>query len=167
FKIWLAGIICYLFLRKLGLGHVSATGGSFAYCLSGAFIFYPFLPWTDVAILTPALLLVAKKCFDESPARDTIALGSVVFAISLLGAHIEALVIQFLYVNLFVVFEAFTSKRKKVRGVATWAGVVLMGLGLASFFLLPVLEYLREATLGYGAVGLRSLLTDGNPVTWW
>jgi hypothetical protein len=169
FKVWLAGIICYIFLKKLGLAHVPAIGGSLAYCLSGAFIFYPFLPWTDVAILTPALLLVAKNCFDEPSARHTLALGGGVFAISILGAHIETLVIQFFYVNLFVLFEAITRKKERVRGVAIWAGVVLLGLGLASFFLFPVFEYLREATLGHGAnVGPVSLSTDGwNPAISW
>jgi hypothetical protein len=167
-KLWTAGFLCYLFLRKLNLSSVSAIGGGLAYCLSGAFIFYAFLPWTNVAILLPALLFVAKKCFDGSPTRHTLAVGGAVFAISLLGAHIEALIIQFLYVNLFVVFEALTSKREKVRGVATWAGVVLLGLGLASFFLFPVFEYLSESTLARATdAGLYSLSTDGNPVIWW
>jgi len=167
-RLWVAGMLCYLFLRRLDLGWLSAVGGGLAYSLSGAFIFYPFLPWTNVAIMTPALLLVAKRCFDQPFSRQAVVLGSVVFAISLLGAHIEALVIQFLYVILFVLFLAITRKKESIRGITTWGASVLLGMGLGAFFLFPVLEYLLEATLGHGAgAGLASLSTEGNPAIWW
>ena len=166
-KLWIAGTLCYLFLRKLGLRWLPATGGSIAYALSGAFIFYPFLPWTNVAIMTPALLLAAKKCFDQPFSRDAVVLGGVTFAVSLLGAHIEALVIQFLYLIMFVLFMVITSKKKRIRGIATCAASVLLGMGLGAFFLLSVLEYLLEATLGHSAgVGLASLSGEGNPAIW-
>jgi len=167
-KLWLAGVLCYLFLRDLRLRFMPSLGGSFAYCLSGAFIFYPFTPWADVAILTPALLLSAKRCFDRPLSAGCLSIGSVVLAISILGAHIEALVIQFLFVNLFVLFEAIVIRREnRARGVASWVATVLLGFGLAAFFLLPVFEYLSLATLGHGGdVGVHSLSTDGNPVIW-
>jgi len=168
FKLWFAGILCYLFLRDLKLQFISSLGGAFAYCLSGAFIFYPFTPWADVAILTPALLLSAKRCFDRPLSASSLCIGSVVLAVSILGAHIEALVIQFLFVNLFVLFEAIVMRREnRARGVVSWVVTVLLGFGLAAFFLLPVFEYLSLATLGHGGnVGVRSLSTDGNPMTW-
>ena len=167
-KLWAAGFLCYLLLRELGLSQVPAIGGGFAYSLSGAFIFNPFMPWTNVAVLTPALLLVVKRCFDRPFGRDSVALGSIIFAVSLLGAHIEALVIQFLFVNLFVVFEAIARKKESIHAIATWMIVVLSGLGLAAFYLLPVFEYLGEATLAHGGgAGLHSLATFGNPAISW
>ena len=167
-KLWIAGTLCYLFLKKLGLRWLPAIGGGIAYALSGAFIFYPSMPWTNVAIMTPALLLVAKRCFDQPFNRGVIVLGSLVFVISLLGAHIEALVIQFLYVILFVLFMILTTRKQRMRGIATWAASILLGVGLGAFFLLPVLEYLREAAFGHPAGwGLSSLSTGGNPATWW
>ena len=167
-KLWLAGILCYLLLRDLKLQFISSLGGAFAYCLSGAFIFYPFTPWADVAILTPALLLSAKRCFDRPLSASSLCIGSVVLAVSILGAHIEALVIQFLFVNLFVLFEAIVMRREnRVRGVVSWVATILLGFGLAAFFLLPVFEYLSLATLGHGGnVGVHSLSTDGEPMTW-
>jgi len=93
-ELWSAGVLCYLFLRKLNLRWLPATGGALAYALSGAFILYPFVPWTNVAIMTPALLLAAKRCFEQPFNGYSIALGSIIFSFSLLGAHIEALVIQ-------------------------------------------------------------------------
>lgn len=55
-----------------------------------------------------------------------------------------------------------------MRGAATWLAAVLLGLGIAAFYLFPVFEYLGEAALGHGpGVGLHSLATDGNPATWW
>jgi len=63
----------------------------------------------------------------------------------------RALVIQFLYVNLFVLFELITAKNRRKRGIITWTTAILLGLGIAAFFLLPVFKYLIEATLGHGA----------------
>jgi hypothetical protein len=168
FKLWIAGFLSYLFLRKLGLSSVPATGGGLAYSLSGALIFYPFMPWTNVAIMTPALLLVAKRSFDRSFDGTSVALGAIVVTVSLLGAHIEALVIQFLYVGLFVLFEVVTRKKDRIRGLATCGAVLILGFGLAAFYLLPVFEYLLESPLAHGSgVGLSSFRIEGNPVIWW
>jgi len=167
-KLWAAAFLCYEFTKSLGLGHVASLGAGFAYSLSGAFIFYPFLPWTNVAVMTPALLFAAKKCFDHPLRADSLALGGAVFAFSLLGAHIEALTIQFLFVGMFVVFEAMTRQKGKLKGILSWVAVLLLGFGLASFFLFPVFEYVQLAFLGHTAnVGIRSVSNDGNPVIWW
>lgn len=134
--------------------------------MSGAFIFYPFMPWTDVALMTPAVLLAAKLCFDNPLSGKAIVAMSAAFGISLLGAHLEALIIQALFLGLFVLFETTTSKN--YRGLLTCFLSVLLGFGLTSFYWLPVFEYLREATLGHAAgVGVRSVVTDGNPAIWW
>lgn len=167
-KLWTAAFLCYEFTKSLGLGHVASIGAGFAYSLSGAFIFYPFMPWTNVAVMTPALLLAAKKCFDHPLRAGSVALGAVAFAFSLLGAHIEALTIQFLFVGMFVIFEAFTRGKGRLKGIVSWVAVILLGLGLASFFIFPVFEYVQLAFLGHGAnVGLRSVADDGNPIIWW
>jgi hypothetical protein len=126
------------------------------------------MPWSDIAILTPALLLAAKKCYDRPLSANSLAVGGILVSVSILGAHIETLVIQFLFVGLFVLFQAIAIRRKdRARGLATWIGTVSIGFGLAAFFLLPVFEYLSVATLGrLGDVGVHSLSTDGNPATW-
>jgi hypothetical protein len=166
-KLWLAGILCYLFLKDLQLDFMPSLGGSFVYCLSGALIFSPFMHWSDVAILTPALLLAAKRCFDRPLSANSLSMGSILVSVSILGAHIESLVIQFLFVALFVLFQAIAIRRKdRVRGLVTWMGTVSIGFGLAAFFLLPVFEYLSLATLGHvGDVGVLSL-SDGSPAAW-
>jgi hypothetical protein len=167
-ELWLAGFLAYLLFRKLGVGHVAGVGGGAAYSLSGAFILYPFVPWSDVAILTPALLLTVWACFNKRRTTPTIIIGAIVFAASILGAHMETLIIQFLFVNLFVVFEAVGREEDRLRGLRTWVIVVALGLGLSSFFLLPVFEYLQNAALGHAAgAGAGSFLTDGNPAVWW
>jgi hypothetical protein len=95
-------------------------------------------------------------------------MGSILMSISILGAHIESLVIQFLFVGLFVLFQVVAFGRKdRARGLATWIGTVAIGFGLVAFFVLPVFEYLSLAALGrLGDVGINSMLTDGNPATY-
>nr|MDO8134225.1 YfhO family protein [Candidatus Njordarchaeum guaymaensis] len=118
--------------------------------------------------LTPLLLLSVNRSFDYPFSAGSIALGSVALAVSILGAHIEGLIIQFLLVILFVIFEATVARgRSRIRGVATWLTTVLLGFGLVAFFLFPVLEYLTHAQLGHsGGVGANSLATDGEPMIW-
>jgi hypothetical protein len=168
-KLWTAGILAYLLLRRIGLSFLSAIGGGLAYCLSGAFSWYPFLPWTNVAILTPALLLVSIMCFQEPFRTSSVVTGSMAFAVTLLGAHLESLIIQFAYLLLFVMFEAATRRgQRKFAGLATWAISLVLGIGLAAFFVLPVQEYIREAALGHGPdVGIMSVATAGNRTIWW
>ncbi len=167
-KLWAAAMLCYLFLKKLGLSVTACAGGGLAYSLSGAFIWNPFVPWTDIGIMTPALLLVVKRCFDRPLSRMSIALASIFISVSLLGAHIEALIIQFLFVGWFAVFEVITRKKARMSGTLTLLAGIIFGLGLAAFFLLPVLEYLFSSPVGHGAgTGLHSLSSDGNPATYW
>src|SRR5208337_3709154 len=166
-KLWTAGILAYLLLKRMGLGFSSAIGGGLAYCLSGAFIWSPFMNWTNVAILTPALLLVVVKCFDKPFAASVIVGGSFAFAIALLGAHLESLLIQFSYVFLFVIFEIATRRnQRKMLGAVTWAITILLGIGLAAFFLVPLQEYSGVAVFFHGPeVGIASFA--GHRLVWW
>jgi hypothetical protein len=172
-KLWTAGILAYFLLRHMGLSFHSAIGGGLAYCLSGAFIWSPFINWTNVAILTPALLLVVMKCFDQPFAPSIVVTGSLAFAISVLAAHLESLLIQFSYVFLFVIFEAATRrKQRKMFGVVTWVITIILGTGLAAFFLVPLQEYGGVAALFHGPwMGtisvVRGLPGDENPLIWW
>jgi len=172
-KLWTAGMLAYLLLKHMRLSFCSAMGGALAYCLSGAFIWSPFMNWTNVAILMPALLLIAMKCFDEPLHPSTITIGSLTFAATLLAAHLESLLIQFSYIFLFVVFEAATRRnRRKMFGLLTWAITIILGAGLTAFFLLPLQEYSAIAALFHGQwVGLAStasgLTRDQNPMVWW
>jgi hypothetical protein len=149
-KLWVAGILAYLLLRHMELSFSSAIGGGLAYCLSGAFIWSPFMNWTNVAVLMPALLLVVMKCFERPLAASSIVSGSLAFGIALLGTHAESILIQFSYVLLFVIFEAATRRDQRIRGLATWAITILLGLGLAAFYLLPFQEYVGLAFLFHG-----------------
>ena len=172
-KLWMAAILAYFLLRHMGLSFSSAIGGGLAYCLSGVFIWSPFMNWTNVAILTPALLLVVMKCFDEPFAPSIVVSGSLAFAITLLGSHLESLVIQFAYVLLFVIFEAATRrKQRRILGIVTWAMTILLGAGLAAFFLVPLQEYSSVAAFFHGPWVGNASVAGGlpghqNPLVWW
>jgi hypothetical protein len=169
-KLWVAGIFAYFLLRRMELSFSAAVGGGLAYALSGQFILSPFMNWTNVAILTPALLLVVMKSFDEPFRPGVVVGGALAFALAILGAHLEALLIQFSYVLLFVIFEAATRPgRRRMLGLSTWAITILLGTGLAAFFLLPVLQYSGVALLPHGrGTGLLSLSSGANnPLMYW
>lgn len=163
-KLWAAGLLAYFLLRHMGLSFSSAIGGGLAYCLSGAFIWSPFMNWTNVAILTPALLLVVMKCFDKPFAPSIIVGGSLAFAITLLAAHLESILIQFSYVLLFVIFEVATRRKQRMSALATWLVTILLGSGLAAFLLVPLQEYVSVAAFFHGpGVGMTSLAGLSQP----
>ncbi len=164
-KLWVAAMFSYLLLKRFGLSKAVCMGGAFAYSLSGALVVNPFVPWTDIAIMTPAVLLVVKRCIDNT-CRQSIALASVVVSITILGAHIETLVIEFLLVGWFAIFEIITRKAGRIKSLFRLLSSVVLGFGVAAFFLFPVFEYLLGSAFAHGAgVGLQSLSTRGLPYT--
>lgn len=167
-KLWLAGIFCFLLLKRLGLSNTACMGGALAYALSGALVMNPFSTPTDIALMTPAVLFVAKKCIDDR-SRQSIALAGIVFSITLLGAHIETLVIQFLFVGLFAIFEIITRKAGRMKSLFALLSSIALGFGTAAFFLFPVYEFLNNSTFAHGTgVGLQSLSTANlNPALYW
>ena len=171
-KLWVAALFSFLLLKRFGLSKAASLGGAFAYSLSGALIVNPFVPPTEIAIMIPAVLLVVKGCID-APSRKSIAIATAVFSVTLLGAHIETLTIQFLFAGWFAIFELITRKTKRIKDLFTLLSGVALAFGIAAFFLFPVFEYLLSSSLAHGTgVGLQSLsstlyVTKLQPVFYW
>jgi hypothetical protein len=150
-RFWLAAVFTAMFLRELNLKKWSVVAGSAVYMLSGAFTWYPTHIWSNVIVFTPLLLLLIEKLVKEEQHSKFIAITSLVFAFSILGAHIESLILQLILISLYFFFRLYEIRVNVIRKLVAYGASVLLALGLSAFFTLPVLEYLSFSYLGHGA----------------
>lgn len=166
--LWVAGISTFLFLRNLGLNFISSLTGGIFYLLSGAFTWY--LPHTPVPTMmfTPLLLYLLDKIV-EGRNPKYILLTSIIFSLSVLGAHLESLALQFVFVGLYLcyrvlhlTFSNYSNKQRQkiidsctmlqknnVRRILMWSiAACIGGLALSAFFILPVYEFLHNGVIG-------------------
>ncbi len=172
--LWVAGISTFLFLRTLGLNFISSIAGGIFYMLSGALTWY--LPHTSVAVMifTPLILYSLEKIIQNNNPKYII-LTSISISFGILGAQIESLVIQFVFISLFfgyrIIPKIITNNRQKknhvntnndlnalfdTRRILIWAVVAFIGgLGLSGFFLFPVFEFLLNGIISHdSSIGL-------------
>jgi len=100
----LAGLFTYLFLKCWNLSFLSRISGSIFFMLSGAFTWY--LPHNSIPIIvfTPLLFLSIEKIIQKKDPRYII-LGSILFALPILGGHVESIILLFLFVGFYFLFR--------------------------------------------------------------
>jgi len=145
-RIWLAGVLMVLFLKNLQIGTVPALGGALFYMLSGAFVWSNGMIWINVCMFAPLLMYAVERVIQNRNPSDVPLLSFAVF-LSILGAFIETIVLQFILVMLFFLFRAVTLKRF-VASLARFTLGFLGGIGLSAFYLFIVFEYLTMSALG-------------------
>jgi hypothetical protein len=175
--LWAAGMFTFLFLRNLGLNFPSSISGGMIYMLSGAFTWY--LTHTDVAVMvfTPLILYSVEKIAQNKNPKYILLLG-ISFFVSFLGAHLESIVLQvtlitlyFLYRTIFPAVLSYRQRKKDdlkllshdAKGISIrYLSGFIGGIGLASFFILPAYEFIKNAYIGHDTI--QGLLYDKLPV---
>jgi hypothetical protein len=167
--LWFTGIFTFLFLRCFGLNFTSCISGAIFYMLSGGFTWFLTNPNIVVMIFTPMILFSVEKIIQNKNIKYVI-LASTAVALSILAAHLESIVLQFMLVGAYVVFrisqlvklnfykkqhqkflEHNISERIKIKKIILWTIVAFVGgLGLSAFFILPVYEYIENNEFEHG-----------------
>ena len=160
--LWVAGFSMYLFLRNLGLNFSSSLCGGIFYMLSGSFTWFMSHPGPFVIMTTPLILYSIDKVLKNKNPKYVVLL-SLSFSLSILGAHLQSLFLQFLVVMLYLFYRLissflidktsvriYTFKQKltiiRKSSFRIFIGL-LGGFGLASFFIFYVLEFLKNGIL--------------------
>src|SRR5579872_3435334 len=103
-SLWVAGFFTFLFLRKLELNFYSSVAGGIFYMFSGMFTW--FMPHTIIAVLpfTPVIFYSLERILSSRNPKNVILL-SIAISFSILGAHLETIIIQFLFAGLYFSFR--------------------------------------------------------------
>lgn len=175
--LWVAGFTTFIFLRNLGLNFTSSIGGGIFYMLSGAFTWYIVNPNPFVTMVTPLILFSIDKIYKNKNPKYIILL-SFSLGFSILGSHLQSLLLQFLLVISYFIYRNLTiffinknalendSLKHNFLIITKSSSKIILGLiggfGLTSFYILYVLEYFQngilEKALTYGSV-------QWNPIT--
>jgi len=150
-RMWLAGLVTYAFLRNRKISGEGAFLGSILYMLSGAFTWYVGMDHLNVIIFTPLLLLAVDRLVTRQKVSDVCLVGFAVM-VSLLGAHIESIILQFILVLFYYVFLVFGLGLRTIlaKSFRLFLGFIT-GFCLSAFFILPVFEYLLYSFAGRGS----------------
>jgi hypothetical protein len=148
----LAGLLMYAFLRRSGLGRGAAVVGGLAFELNGMFLVRLGAPsYLYSGTWLPLMLLGARALLDRPPGRAGWALPAGV-ALSVLGGHPQittlavGLTAGYFLWHAAVAARADDRARSRGRTLAGFALLVLLGLALAGYQLLPFLELLAHSS---------------------
>jgi len=158
--LWIAGFSTFLFLRNLGLNFIGSITGGLFYMLSGCLTWYLPNPNPFVMFATPLILLFVDKTIQNKNPKYIILL-SLSFGFSILGGHLQSLILQFLLISSYILYR-FTSiyiikskisiaLEKPIQNIRysffrIFFGF-LGGLGLTAFYILPVVEFFQNGIL--------------------
>lgn len=146
-RLWLAGILTFLFLGEVGASPGAAFLGGLFYMLSGTMVWWiNFEQMTNAAMMLPLMLLGVARQVRHSRIRDLVVSAGAVALVLLAGQPEIALYVLFL-TGLFALVFAWLrigGVGRRVRVLAGVAAAVPLGLALAAPLLAPFVEGMRE-----------------------
>ena len=146
------GLFTYLFLRRVGVGHLAGVVGSVAYTFCGYDLLWLSWPHPGAAIGLPAGLWLAEVALQARSARRArLALvgWAGALAAGLLAGHPETFFYCTVLVLAYVAVRVALARRPGGERVRLAVGFGLAGVGglaLSAMQLLPFVEYLWAST---------------------
>ncbi len=145
FKLSLAGVGMYWFLRLLALRPLAAALGALAFMLNGALI--TWLQWpVGTAMATLPWLFAMTERLRQRPTTASIAWLALAIAGAIFGGYLQTTTLAILLAGLWAVTRASRAERPAAF-LAYWGVGAGLGLLLAAVQLLPFLEYTRHSSV--------------------
>lgn len=146
--IWLAGMGMYLFIRSVGGERVGATLGGLAFAFSGymaARIYAGHMGLLATNSWLPWLLLATVWSVRRKTWWSAVLMG-VPFALSILAGHTTSLIYVALLWGLFALYLILAEKERGLLVLRQLIIAGLVGLGLSAVQLLPLLQFVMNAS---------------------
>jgi hypothetical protein len=144
FRVLLALVFTWLFLRRQGISALPSLGGSLVFGLGGFLLGWAGWPLAGSAAVLP-LLLYALTLADERGARRDFFLLALAGALLLLVGHPETALYVVVFVAAFAGLRLLGRRAERGRRLAAWGLAGLLGAGLAAPALLPALAALPQS----------------------
>lgn len=149
-RLFLAGVLTFLFARRVGLGFTGSLIAGIIFSLSGHFILEVNMPDLDVQIWLPALLLVSDNLARKQSFKAFLVTALLVSAI-ILGGMPESALFAFVLSGLYFLFCLWSLRRvhsprrfHAAKSVITLVAAGVVGLLISLPVVLPFLEYLQQ-----------------------
>lgn len=145
-RLFVAGLGAYLFLR-LFTSFIPAMAAGIAMMLAGYFVVVISLPYLSVETLTP-LMLYAAEVLLRSPSRKTICGFAAAIALVMLGGMPESSVLTYTFIYSYILFRIISDaslRRMWIKRSASVLAGTIIGLCLAAFVLLPMVELVHHS----------------------
>ncbi|MDO8743468.1 MAG: hypothetical protein Q7J30_02890, partial [Candidatus Azambacteria bacterium] len=156
FNFLLAGLAMYWLARNLSLSKISSIIAGFSYFLSQNHLYWgPTIPFANVFPFIPLFFLAIFKISKNQ--NWWWLWGSLIAAYGLAAGETQIVFYTFAVGFLWALFLVYDSKNWKT--VWGYLSIAAGGFILASFWILPVLNYLRFTTRG-GALNFADLSYD-------
>ncbi len=145
-EIFIAQLFLFYFLRLAGLSRIAAAFGGAAFALSGAVSFHlARANILDQILMMPVLFWGVAFALSRQSVGSYVAL-SVVTALHVAGGFIQVAmttqVLALIYAAVMVRFYTDGGRSAQVRALAQIGVSTIIGVGLASFYALPLLDWL-------------------------
>ncbi len=131
----------WLLLSRILENRAAALAGAFAYAFSGFFAGHS----SHVGIFStaagfPWLLLAFRRAMDAASPLRWAAAGGLVGGMMILAGYFQAAMYAYLALGLYAVAEIWSTRKLWIRAVAVTAGMLALGIAIASIEVLPGLE---------------------------
>lgn len=152
FKLLALGLFTYLFLRRVGAGHLPGVVGAVAYTFSGYNLLWLSWPHPGAAVALPAGLWIAELVLQAPSvrrARLALVAWAGVLAAGLLAGHPETFFYCTVLVLAYVAVRVALARRPGRERLRLALGFGCAGVGalaLSAVQLLPFVEYLRASS---------------------
>ena len=146
--IWLAGLGMYLFIRSLGGDEVGASLGGIAFAFSGymaARIYAGHIGLLATNSWLPWLLLATVWSVRRKTWWSAVMMG-VPFALSILAGHTTSLIYVALMWGIFALYLILAEKQGVALVVRQLVIAGLVGLGLSTVQLAPLLQFIMSSS---------------------
>lgn len=141
FRLFIAGFFMYLFLKEIKIGPFAAFIGSVFFMLSPPHISCINQIQLNTIVFTPAILYFLEKAMVYRRKRDWF-ITTIFIALAILGGNPEEIFLAMSLVTLyFIVRVFFGSICSKVKCLRNYIIAVIIGLCMASYYLIPMIEY--------------------------
>ncbi len=159
FDFLFGGLAMYWFARNLPLSSISSCLAGIAYMLSQNNIYWgPTLPFSNVYVFIPLFFLTILKI--SKGEKWWRFFGGLIAAYGLAACEIQIVFYSFVIGIFWAAFLDWNGERKFLgRALKGFILISFAGAVLASFWLLPVLNYLKLTTRG-GALSFADLAYD-------
>ena len=139
-RFFLAALLTYAFMRRMGFRIIPSLGSGIAFMLSGPMVLLQY--WTaNVDILTPALLIAVDQLI-KKPTSRAVAFLSFIVALTIFAGHPEHIFLVNVFGTAFFIFRLWKARTqapvKKIIGA--WGLAYVLGAGLAAVVLFPFLK---------------------------